>query len=208
MVDHFNYDTISAADNHDVLVLPRPRRLRRDLKNYFGGEGVIAFPRPAGQTLGSASPLLAPIVRAPETAYSYDTKEADVSDEEPFATGTQLSLVSAMQARNSARVTVLGSVESLEDTWFTANVKGAKDGKKVKTSNREFAQQLTSWTFKETGVITVGRVQHYLAGGAADEFALSNRSRDINPSVYRIENDVVSFSIQYLPAFTQACIAY
>ncbi|KAL1958681.1 hypothetical protein VTO42DRAFT_4024 [Malbranchea cinnamomea] len=195
LVDHFNYDTISSSDNHDTLLLPRPGQLRPDLKNYFGGNGVVAFPKAAGQTLGNASPLLVPILRAPETAYSYDTKEREQFVEEPFATGSQIALVSAMQARNSARVTVLGSAESLQDKWFSASVKGPNDEKEVETVNREFAQQVTSWTFKETGVIKVQRVRHYQAGAAVDEHARSNETGELNPRIYRIKSDV-TFNIE------------
>lgn len=195
VVDHFNYDTISAAESHDTLLLSRPGQLRSDLKNYFGGDGVLAFPKAAAQTLGNGSPLLVPILRAPETAYSYDAKEKEHTVEDTFATGSQLALVSAMQARSSARLTVLGSVESLQDKWFSAGVKAIGDGKEVKTANREFAQQLTSWAFKETGVIKVGRIQHYLTGGAEQEFAISNKSREINPKIYRIKNDVVCIAV-------------
>ena len=76
-----------------------------------------------GQTLGNASPLLAPILKAPVTAYTYNPKEEGESVEEPFATGSQLALISAMQARNSARFTVLGSLDMLQDKWFDALVK-------------------------------------------------------------------------------------
>ena len=195
VVDHFNYDTISAAESHDTLLLSRPGQLRSDLKNYFGGDGVLAFPKAAAQTLGNGSPLLVPILRAPETAYSYDAKDKEQTVEDTFATGSQLALVSAMQARNSARLTVLGSVESLQDKWFSASVKATGDGKEVKTVNREFAQQLTSWAFKETGVIKVGRILHYLTGGAEQEFAFSNESWEINPKIYRIKNDVVCIAV-------------
>ncbi|KAK2813264.1 hypothetical protein FQN49_008317, partial [Arthroderma sp. PD_2] len=48
VVDHFNYDTISASEKHDVLLLPRPGKLRPDTKPFFDGEGVLAFPNVAG----------------------------------------------------------------------------------------------------------------------------------------------------------------
>lgn len=79
VVDHFNYDTISAAENHDVLLLPRPDSIRPDVKNFFKGDGkggdVIAFPRGVGQILGNTSPLLTPILRGAQTTYSYNPKE-------------------------------------------------------------------------------------------------------------------------------------
>lgn len=191
VVDHFNYDTLSAPQQHDVLVVPRPAPLRDDVKPLFSGDGVLAFPRTAGQALGNKSPLVAPIVRAPITAYSYDSKDKEQGMDESFASSTQISLVSAMQARNSARFTVVGSAESLQDKWFSAKVKTAAGGKETKTANRDFAKQVTSWTFKETGVVKVGQVKHYLKEDAVDGSAPSNESGKLNPQIYRIKTDAV-----------------
>lgn len=105
------------------------------------------------------------------------------SVEEVFATGSQLALASTMQARNSARFTLLGSVESLQDKWFSATVK-APGGKGAETANREFAKQLTAWTFKETGVLKVGNIEHHLA---KDDLT----PEDLNPGIYRIKNETV-----------------
>ena len=194
VIDHFNYDTISASEKHDVLVLPPPSILRPGVRNFFWGKDVIAFPRAVAQELGASSPLLAPILRAMSTAYSFNPKEEVDAVEDPFAIGEQISLVSSLQARNSARFTVLGSVEALENKWFAASVKGV-EGEKTKTANREFAQQLTKWTFMETGVLKVGRVEHHLSSISHKEPAGNNSIAQIgylNPSIYRVKNDVVS----------------
>nr|POF07145.1 dolichyl-diphosphooligosaccharide--protein glycosyltransferase subunit wbp1 [Quercus suber] len=183
-VDHFNYDSKSAADKHDVLVLSSAGLPRQNVKNFFSVDGLIALPRAVGQVLGNASPYLSPILRAPSTAYTYNPKEEAEAIEDPFATGSQLSLVSAFQARNSARFTVLGSAEALEDKWFSASVKLPGDGKKdEKTANQAFAQKLSAWTFKELGVLKVGEVQHYLNEEPSSR-------PDLNPSIYRIKNKV------------------
>lgn len=185
VVDHFNYDTLSASEQHDVVLVPRPGILRAGVKNYFGGKtgDVLAFPRGLGQALGNASPLLAPILRAPGSAYSYNPKNDVETVEDLFAVGSQLSLISTMQARNSARFTVLGSAEMLEDKWFTATVKGpAKDSKDVKTANREFAKEITGWTFNEIGVLKVVEINHYLMENPEIK----------NAKIYRVKNDVVS----------------
>ncbi|KKK25176.1 hypothetical protein AOCH_004553 [Aspergillus ochraceoroseus] len=171
-VDHFHYDTESAPEKHDVLVLERPGKLRPDTKAFFGGEGVLAFPHTAPHTLGDSS-LLAPILRAPATAYSYNPKDGSVSVEDVTAAGSQLALVSAMQARNSARFTLLGSVESLQ----------ARGSPQLSRP-----PQLTAWTFKETGVLKVGKIEHHLA---KDDLT----AEDLNPTIYRIKNETV-FSIE------------
>jgi oligosaccharyltransferase complex subunit beta len=193
VVDHFNYDTSESSDKHDVLLLPRPGPLRSDVKAFFSGDGVVAVPRAVGQTLGNSSPLLAPILRAPVTAYSYNPKDEANTVEEPFATGGQLALISSVQARNSARFTVLGSVEMLENKWFDASVKGPGDKKAVKTVNRQFAAQLTEWTFKEVGVLKVGKVDHFLNAENGGKSSSKNVTQTgyLNPDIYRVKNDVV-----------------
>ncbi|KHJ30738.1 putative dolichyl-diphosphooligosaccharide--protein glycosyltransferase 48 kda subunit [Erysiphe necator] len=199
VVDHFNYDILSANEKHDVVLLPRPDAIRPDVKNYFRGDGkggeVIAFPRGVGQTLGNNSPLLTPILRAPRTAYSFSSNDKNAIAEEPFAVGPQLSLISTIQARNSARLTVIGSAEMLEDTWLDATVKrsvavnGAdKEAKEVKTSNQALLKEVTGWTFKEIGSLKVNEIKHYL------------QENDIqigptNPKIYRVKN-FVKYSIE------------
>lgn len=190
VVDHFNYDLSSAAERHDVLLVGRPKPLRPDIKNYFGGDGILAVPRAVGQNLGNDSPLLAPILTAPETAYSYNPKEEGQGVEDSFASGGQLALITAMQARNSARFTVLGSLEMLEDKWFEAGVKDA-GGKSQKTVNRDFAKQISAWTFKETGVLKVGRIDHRETAGLSHLGENTSQAGYLNPSIYRIKNEVV-----------------
>lgn len=206
MVDHFHYDVLSASEKHDVLVLPQPGPLRSDVKNLFGGDGLLAFPRGVGQLLGNDSPLLAPVLRAPDTAYAYNPKDDAETVEEPFGTGQQLSLVSTMQARNSARVVVLGSVEMLEDAWFDGQIKNSdtadgktKASKKQSTANRAFAKALSAWAFREIGVLKVGKVQHHPA--SSDRKIPGNNGTglsqvDSNPKIYRVKSDVVSNTIR------------
>lgn len=183
------------------MLVPRPDALRPDVRNFFKGEGkggeYIAFPRGIGQTLGNESPLLTSVIRAPQTAYSYNPKDDVESIDDPFAVGQQLSLVSVMQARNSARFTVIGAAEMLEDKWFDTKVKRSigmdgvgKDAKTVKTSNRAFAKEISGWTFNEIGIVKVGRIEHHLN---EDSPRLSN-ANVTNPNIYRIKNKVVRWT--------------
>ncbi|KAI9664297.1 MAG: oligosaccharyl transferase glycoprotein complex, beta subunit [Trizodia sp. TS-e1964] len=218
VADHFNYDVLSASEKHDVLVLPRPTELRSDVRNYFSGlpGDVLAFPRGVGHTLGAASPLLAPILRAQRTAYVYNPNEDTETVEDPFETGVQIALVSAMQARNSARFTVLGSAEMLEDKWFDAKVQrsagvaGGKDSKATTTANRAFAKELTAWTFKEIGVVRVGRIEHYPSAqpGSRGGNDSTLDSDSPNQKIYRVKSDVTyaitlsEYSYTHLIPFT------
>ncbi len=193
VVDHFNYDTKTAGEKHDVLLLPGSSHTKSGVKDFFSVNNVIAFPHAVGQVLGNTSPLLSPILKAPNTAYIYNPKEESEAVEEPFATGSQINLVSAFQARNSARFAVLGSAEALEDTWFDASVQLPGSGQKAtKTSNRDFAKKLAGWTFKELGVLKVGQINHYLNEGSQKEASKSTdlAGLDLNPTIYRIKNEI------------------
>lgn len=190
VVDHFHHDAASAADRHDVLLLPAPGPLRPDMVDVFAsgarpGEDLVAFPRGLGAVLGPG-PLLHPVLRAPPTAYLYNPGEqpSGVDPAELFAAGRQLALVATAQARNSARLTLVGAAEMLEDRWFDATVKTVGGGNEVRTFNREFAKRIAGWTFKELGVLRVNWIEHHL-----DEAGASNQS---NPKIYRVKNDVVS----------------
>ena len=192
VVDHFNYDTLSASEKHDVLLLPRPSPAREDVKNFFGGEGLVALPHTVPQTLGNTSPLLNTILNAKSTAYTYNPKDEPDNSEDPFATGEQISLVSALQARNSARFTVFGSMEALEDKWFDASIKTVAS-EKSKSVNRAFAEQVTKWAFKEVGVLKTGKIEHYLSSPSTEEAKNNSVAKlgDLNPTIYRVKNDIV-----------------
>ncbi|KAG8525883.1 uncharacterized protein KY384_000643 [Bacidia gigantensis] len=196
VLDHFHHDVLSSSDQHDVLVLPRPQPSRPDVRSFFGGDGVLAFPRAVAQELGSRSALLAPILKAQNTAYSYNPKEEKEIVEDPFEVGQQISIVSAMQARNSARFTVYGSVEALENKWFDAQVQ-TTEVSSMHTANRDFARQVSAWTFQEIGILKSGKVEHHESSTVP-----KMKSNDdvvqvgfLNPSIYRIKNDV-TFNIE------------
>ncbi|KAK5112758.1 hypothetical protein LTR62_003856 [Meristemomyces frigidus] len=203
VVDHFNYDAKSAGEGHDTLLLSSTKA-KAGLKDYFSfPSGLLALPHPVGQVLGPASPLLSSIVKAPSTAYTHDSKSDSTTEsiDDVFATGNQITLVSAFQARNSARFTVLGSAEALEDKWFDASVQLPSSSSNAKataekTSNKAFAAALTAWTFKETGVLKVESVNHRLAADTPKDStskAVTGHSflnLEENPSIYRIKNNV------------------
>ncbi len=141
-----------------------------------------------------------PVIRAPNTAYSYNPKVDEHNVEEPLATGAQLSLVSTLQARNNARVTVLGSVEMLENAWFDAQVRKfigedgkAKGSKKQPVVNRAFAKEISAWTFQEIGVLKAGSIRHHQNfGQKMVDNETSEQTTGNTAGIYRVKSSVVS----------------
>lgn len=179
-----------------MLLLPQLTYQRPGVRSYFTGKGLLAMPRSVAQELGSGTPLLESILKAQHTSYTYSEKEETEFSEDPFTVGEQISLVSAMQARNSARFTVFGSYEALQDRWFNAQVK-LPGGSAVNTDNRDFARKVTEWTFQEIGVLQIGRVEHHSKPSASSLTSTTTSvSQDVsNPQIYRIKNDVVCKSL-------------
>lgn len=207
IVDHFNYDVNTAAEKHDVLIVPSPKTLKPGVKDYFSVDGLLAVPRAVGQILGNASPYLAPVLSAPTTAYSYNPKDDSESLDDLFAVGSQLSLVTAFQGRNSARFTVVGSVEMLEDKWFDATVKKT-DGVDTPTANRAFAEKVSAWTFQELGVLKVNRLQHFLNEdlGTGRNLTIPEFTQTYD-GLYRIKNNVVRSILLCLHTHTHTSLA-
>lgn len=187
VVDHFNYDVSSAADHHDVVLVPAPGQIKPGTKNYFAGgkNDLIALPHTLGHTLGSGAQLTS-ILKAPRTAYIYNQKEQTEVVDEVFAAGEQLALVSAFQARNSARFTVVGSAELFQDKWMDAKVQRPGDKEAVQAWNEVFARRLSGWTFEEIGYLRVNSVEHHVS----EEGPLANIS---NPTMYRVSQNAVCF---------------
>ncbi|TPX42278.1 dolichyl-diphosphooligosaccharide---protein glycotransferase [Synchytrium endobioticum] len=73
--------------------------------------------------------------------------------------GGSVTLVSALQARNNARVVFTGSVAMFSDEYWNGKADGRKSG------NGPFAIELTKWAFHEKGVLKVQNVRHHERNG-------------------------------------------
>lgn len=112
VIDHFNYN-ISDDGKHTLLVSSNIVNNEAILsKEVIEGPPVLF--RGIGHKVGSV-PLLTRILWANDTAYSYETRDDQVVDREPLAIGNSIGLISALQARNNARVTLVGSLEFFSD---------------------------------------------------------------------------------------------
>jgi len=85
----------------------------------------------------------------------------------PIQAGSELLLVSALQAANNARCVFAGSLDMFSNEVIQAS-----------PSNLKFAKELTSWTFHRRGVLRATNVRHH----KPDETTA--------PYMYRIKDDV------------------
>ncbi|KAL1919140.1 uncharacterized protein VTP21DRAFT_2522 [Calcarisporiella thermophila] len=175
-IDHAGYDPRLDEGKHQTLV-----------SNHFGpnahtilGADVISGPpvlyKGIAHGLGQGT-LLSPILVAGRTAYSAEVKDEPVEDD-VWLTGNGVKLVSAMQARNSARITFAGSLDLFSDRFWKSKASHyAADSalfdkqynmnisesvvEHEQSGNAEFVKELTRWTFQEKGVLKISQVHHH-----------------------------------------------
>lgn len=181
VIDHLNFDT-SDFDGYHTLIVS---------SNLVNAPVIFAKPveapvlfRGIGQDLEEDSPLLVSLLSASSSAYS---NAIDKPVNEISVAGKKISLVSALQARNNARVTISGSLELFSDSFFNHPVqKHSADGSSKKfdrSGNEVFAKNVAEWTFQERGILRTSNVKHHRV------------NETDAPAMYTIKEDV-QYSIQ------------
>lgn len=114
--------------------------------------------------------------------------------------GEKALLVTALQARNNARVLVSGSLEMFSNTYFRAV--NSATGELV--GNELFCTELSKWTFGEAGVLRFRDITHHTLAGTPPDIILHEKDRPDLPTtlfpdpeltrnslVYRIKDEIV-----------------
>jgi len=178
VIDHLNFDqsdfdghhnTIIANDFSQSLLIVGSKKLAPVL---FRGIGHDLRDNALNYRLLSAS----------GTAFSGRT---DGKAFTPRLLGKKNALVSALQARNGARVVVSGSLALFSDAFFGAKVqKYSLEGKETsaQSGNQDFALEVSKWVFAERGVLRFRDIQ------------LKKVNPGAYPDVFTI-NDTIHYSI-------------
>ncbi|KAL4207979.1 hypothetical protein CU097_009779 [Rhizopus azygosporus] len=105
-----------------------------------------------GLTVGN-NPFSTAILNAERDAFVAESYQKGADTSHP------VTLVGALQARNSARVTVVGSLDIFSDKLISSSVNIDSDHIFGKSGNEDFINHLSQWTFQEKGVLKI--VGHY-----------------------------------------------
>lgn len=177
VIDHLNFD-VSDAEGYHTLIAS---------SNLVNAPVIFAKPvdapvlfRGIGQDMEEDSPLLFSLLSASSSAYS---NLADKPISELSLAGKKISLVSALQARNNARVTISGSLELFSNNFFAHSVQTGSSKKFEKSGNEIFAKNVAEWTFQERGILRTSNVKHHRV------------NETDAPSMYTIKDDI-EYSIQ------------
>ncbi|KAM6500952.1 oligosaccharyl transferase beta subunit [Amanita muscaria] len=110
----------------------------------------------------STNPYLVPILHAPTQSFAGEPDSpgdvlADAAEKggEGLWAGGQLGIVTGFQASNNARVTFVGGREVFSDEFAQKEINpGTKSG------NTQFVNDIVAWTFQESLVFRVDKVEH------------------------------------------------
>ncbi|XP_074654507.1 dolichyl-diphosphooligosaccharide--protein glycosyltransferase 48 kDa subunit-like [Tubulanus polymorphus] len=161
VIDHLNYD-VSDTGKHTTIVANPDNLIKSEM--MVGKEKVapLLF-RGIGMVADPENPLVLSVLHASSTAYSFNPDKN--IDDYPHAVGKNTLLISALQARNNARVVFVGSIDFFSDQFFTSQVQNSNNGQLfAKSGNQELATSVSQWVFKEKGVLRVGKVSHHKQG--------------------------------------------
>jgi len=174
VIDHLHYD---ANDDGQHTLIAAPSSGLIDSSVMVGeSDSVPLLYRGTGLITDAENPLVLPVLRAPSTAYCYNPTFS-ITDY-PHATGQNMLLVAALQARNNARVVVSGSLEFFSDAFIMASVQTPQGEVFEKSGNGKVVEALSRWVFREEGVLRVVSVEHHLVGATEP------------PAAYTIKEDV------------------
>uniref|UniRef100_A0A5B7BEA9 Dolichyl-diphosphooligosaccharide--protein glycosyltransferase 48 kDa subunit n=1 Tax=Davidia involucrata TaxID=16924 RepID=A0A5B7BEA9_DAVIN len=142
-------------------------------------EAPVLF-RGIGHSINPANSLVLKILSASPSAYSANPKSK--LSNPPSLTGSAISLVSIVQARNNARILISGSLSMFSNRFSRSGVqKAGSSTKHAKSGNEQFLTELSKWVFHERGHLKAANVRHHKVG-EADE-----------PAMYRINDDLEYF---------------
>jgi len=149
VIDHFNFD--SKDEGNHVLVTTSPENLIKS-ERIVGKSNTACLYRGTGLATDSSNPLIMNILVGSSTSYSHNPQQ--VIQDYPHAVGKNTVLIAGLQARNNARVLVLGSIDFVSDQFLTSRVGSEVSG------NGALSAALVKWCFKQSGVIKIDLVQH------------------------------------------------
>ncbi|KAJ3170531.1 hypothetical protein HDU88_008431 [Geranomyces variabilis] len=165
------YDHFSKADGSDDGTLIAASNFGRTSSAIPTGLAPVLF-RGVGHRLTGKNPLMQPLLMGSPTTYAFEIADTDAVEGQPLL-GDGLVLVSAIQARNNARVTFAGSVDMFGDELINQRIAGKQSG------NGVFVDELAKWTFQEKGVLKVVSKKHHRENETAQH------------GIYRIKDDMV-----------------
>ncbi|KAL3525431.1 hypothetical protein ACH5RR_013803 [Cinchona calisaya] len=180
VIDHTSYAVSETEGDHTLIASDN----LIESEVILGKEKIeapILF-KGIGHSLNPENNLVLKVLSASSTAYSANPNS--ILSGPPSVSGSAISFVSVLQARNNARVLISGSLDLFSNRLLRAGVqKVGHPNKHEKSGNERFVIEVGKWVFHERGHLKAVNVRHNKVG-ELDE-----------PAIYRI-NDDLEYSVE------------
>jgi len=198
IIDHFSYEPTLDEGLHTTILAKNHLESPYVLGNYVsGGNPMPILYKGIGHVVDDDNILAVKVLQGNPTTYSYSA--AKQIDNHPENAGSDTLLVTALQARNNARVVFSGSIAMFSNEFFTTKLAGGNF-----VGNELFCDELSKWVFAEAGVLRFRDVSHSKSDGTPPDVILHEKDRPDLPQtlfpdpeitrnslVYRIKDDIV-----------------
>lgn len=175
--DHQHYDVSDTRGDHTLVVTDT----WIEAPVLTGAPKAPVLYRGVAAALDVKSKLVFSILQGSPTVVASSIKRSS----KIHSMGKDSNLITALQGRNNARATFVGSVDMCSDAFYASPVQRAGTNERFeKSGNEDFCVALGKWTFKETGLLRATNVRHHIA----------NNATILNPAVYTV-NDFVDYSV-------------
>ncbi|CAI0473544.1 unnamed protein product, partial [Linum tenue] len=175
VIDHQGYAVSDVDGDHTLIAADE--LIRSDV---ILGKTKIEAPvlfKGIAHSLNAANTLALKVLSGSPSAYSANPS-AKLSSP-PSLTGSAISLVSVVQARNNARIMISGSLDLFSNRYMKSSVqKAGSPSKYEKSGNEQFVTEVSKWLFHERGHLKAGNLRHLKVGETGE------------PAMYRIKDDL------------------
>ncbi|XVF17825.1 hypothetical protein REPUB_Repub10bG0158000 [Reevesia pubescens] len=175
VIDHKNH-AISGTEGNHTLIASDDFIHSDVILGKTKIEAPVLF-KGIAHSVNAANGLVLKMLSASPSAYSANPESRLLSP--PLLTGSAISLVSVVQARNNARIMITGSLDLFSNRLLrTAVQKAGSPDKYEKSGNEQFVTEISKWVFHERGHLKAFDLRHHKVG-ETDE-----------PAMYRIKDDL------------------
>ncbi|KAJ8770696.1 hypothetical protein K2173_021343 [Erythroxylum novogranatense] len=180
VIDHISYAVSKTEGDHTLIAADD--FIKSDV---ILGKAKIEAPvlfKGIAHSINAANGLALKVLSASPSAYS--ANPTSKLSNPPALTGSTISLVSVVQARNNARIMIGGSLDMFSNRFLRSGVQKAGSPTKYKKSgNEQFVTEISKWVFHERGHLKVLNAKHHIMGETGE------------PAIYRIKDDL-DFSVE------------
>ena len=155
--DHMSYDMLRSGESlsNDIILLSNWPKYKAVIPSSSEVPSAPILYEGIGMKLKKNAHLSLSLLSGNIGTYSSNKQKSNGPiDKSIGSSGNQLSLIAALQMRNNARVTFVGSLKMLSDEYFISPIQRASDQKQFdKSGNEEFMALISSWSFGERGIL-------------------------------------------------------